>query len=1440
MKNVKLLLVVFVAVFTFLLFVDTDKVECAANDYGVAISQDNFPDYYFRWYLSQTSIDRDQNGFLTNDELGHFIIINISNRKNSEGKYSFPYWDKIADLTGIELLPSVTLDCSGCPMFAELDLSDVQGISTVTCENCLNLRKIILDGSSTRKLDCDGCYNLEEICLDNCDNLTSVSHSSCTKLSVIPIMSTQITIWEHKDGVGYQLVNGETCRYSYEYQSLPVITVQRERTNGTFTTLTEGGSYSISYVNNEKVGKVTGIIEGKGTYIGKKTFYYQSVPADISNRTISAIQDQVYSGEEKTPNVTVVGLVNGTDYTVSYIKNINAGVATVTVTGKGNYTGTKSSYFIINSKSIEECVVNPISNQTYTGKLIKPSLEIMDGERVLVLAQDYTASYSNRISPGTNTVTIEGKGNYTGTISTSFRIVPKPVADVTVNPIDDVIYDGEAKEPSVTVIDGNKTLKLNEDYSVAYENNIFAGTASVIIKGRFCYTGERKVDFSIKPKSISSVTISEIPTQYYTGAEIEPDVEVFDGQNELVNDKDYTVSYTDNKNSSTYATVTIKGINNYSGQKTTQFYISKVPVSKTEISSIEPTVYTGKTILPVVKVLYNEIELIYGTDYTIGCSGNDIDAGEVSAYVIGQGNYTGTKEFTFTISRNGGAMSIRSIPDQTYSGNSIKPEVVVSVGDRILAQDVDYVVSFSDNKTVGTAGVLVEGIGNYSGTGSASFNIVGKSITSASVSSIANQTYCGAAISPNVTVVVGSRELALGTDYIVGYTNNTNVGTATITITGIGNYTGVKTTSFKITAARVELEIEVIDSQMYSGYSIEPDIVVKIGSKTLVEGRDYSVVFFSNKNVGVATVVVDAKGNYIGRATTTFAITAKPFSFVGIPEIEDQPYTGGAISPNVTITDGLFALSEGTDYIAEFSSNKNVGVATVMFTGIGNYTGTQTVYFSIVPCSDWTVAKISNQEYTGKPIEPIITVKTDNLTLKEGTDYTVSYKDNTELGDATVTVTGIGNFKGEQKTSFKVLPRLISNDMILPVGEFEYSGEPFEPVPTVKVDGKSLVYGTDYYCEYKNNVDPGIGSIYVFGIGNYTGVSSTSLVINRKAVTITIDDIDDQTFTGSKIEPAITVRQGDNVFSSEYYTYEFTNNKNVGTASVTVQMDVLYYGSASKTFKIKAKSIEEADISLIEDQLYTGSAITPDIVITDGKTLLALNKDYEVEYSNNIEIGKAAVIVTGINNYTGSITVYFNIKEQIKTGWITDSDGKKYYYINNVKLTGRQTIDGKKYYFSKTTGVMVTGWKTLSKKLYYFDPTTGVMATGWKTIDGKRHYFNKDTGVVITGWKTISKKKYYFDPGKNGAAVAGVAKKISGYYYLFDAKGVMQKSGWKKDSKGNTYYLKSTGKAYTKKWVKKSGKWYYFGSNAKMVKGKSLKIGKKTYKFTSTGVCKNP
>ena len=174
--------------------------------------------------------------------------------------------------------------------------------------------------------------------------------------------------------------------------------------------------------------------------------------------------------------------------------------------------------------------------------------------------------------------------------------------------------------------------------------------------------------------------------------------------------------------------------------------------------------------------------------------------------------------------------------------------------------------------------------------------------------------------------------------------------------------------------------------------------------------------------------------------------------------------------------------------------------------------------------------------------------------------------------------------------------------------------------------------------------------------------------------------------------------------------------------------------------------------------------------------------------------------------------------------------------VGSCTLTASFTYGGKDYTVKPKVKVTGKGWVTLSDgSVYYFK--NGEMVKGLKTISGKRYYFSKKTGKMLKGWREIKGKKYYFNKTTGAAAVDG--KKISGKYYLFSSKGVMQKFGWKDDSKGNTYYLKKSGVAYTKKWAKKKGKWYYFGSNGKMVKGSSLKIGKKTYKFNSKGVCKN-
>ena len=139
------------------------------------------------------------------------------------------------------------------------------------------------------------------------------------------------------------------------------------------------------------------------------------------------------------------------------------------------------------------------------------------------------------------------------------------------------------------------------------------------------------------------------------------------------------------------------------------------------------------------------------------------------------------------------------------------------------------------------------GKGNYTGSKSTTFRINAKTLPSNPVLSATSYIYDGKAKTPGVTVKDGTKTLVNGTDYTVKYSNNVNVGTATVTVTGKGNYTGSKSTNFKINAAPVGKSIAsatVTTSQMIrnaNGNVIVPSITVKYGSITLKNGTDYSV-----------------------------------------------------------------------------------------------------------------------------------------------------------------------------------------------------------------------------------------------------------------------------------------------------------------------------------------------------------------------------------------------------------------------------------------------------------------------------------------------------------------------------------------------------------------------------------------------------------------------
>ena len=232
----------------------------------------------------------------------------------------------------------------------------------------------------------------------------------------------------------------------------------------------------------------------------------------ISAATISAAAmtlgqtSYTYDGSAKVPGVTVryngATLVAGRDYTVAFANNVGAGTATVTVTGKGNFSGSKNATFRINPAAVSAVSVSPASF-TYDGKAKTPGVTVKAGG-ITVLASGYSVSYKNNTNAGTATVTVTGKGYFAGSKSATFRIDPAQITSVAVSPAS-VEYDGKAKTPGVTVKAGGLTVPTS-GYSVSYANNTNIGTATATVTGKGNFAGSKSATFSISAPARAGVT----------------------------------------------------------------------------------------------------------------------------------------------------------------------------------------------------------------------------------------------------------------------------------------------------------------------------------------------------------------------------------------------------------------------------------------------------------------------------------------------------------------------------------------------------------------------------------------------------------------------------------------------------------------------------------------------------------------------------------------------------------------------------------------------------------------------------------------------------------------------------------------------------------------------------------------------------------------------
>ena len=553
---------------------------------------------------------------------------------------------------------------------------------------------------------------------------------------------------------------------------------------------------------------------------------------------------------------------------------------------------------------------------------------------------------------------------------------------------------------------------------------------------------------------------------------------------------------------------------------------------------------------------------------------------------------------------------ISDIQAQNYTGGAITPSVIIMEDDVKLIQGTHYTVAYENNVNVGTAVARITFIGAYSamGTKVKEFVINPISISSLTVEAIGDQIYTGNAIKPQITVKKGSTSLVVGTDYTVEYTNNTAIGTATVVIKGMGNYTGTITKTFNIVKIpSSKLSVGSISAQTYTGQALSPTVVVKYGNVTLVKGTDYDVTYTNNVKVGTATVTISLKGNYSGQLNATFAIVGKSIAGATVSAVSNYTYTGVAITPSVTVKDGNTTLVLGTDYTVTYNNNVNAGTAKVNITGKGNYAGTLTKEFAITPmsCEGFVVSGISSYTYTGGYITPAVTVKNGSVNLTNGTDYTVSYANNMNVGTANVTITFKGNYSGTIGKTFVINSKAIDNITIGAISDQMYTGSALTPTVVAKDGSYTLVNGKDYTLSYANNVNGGTATVTLTGKGNYSGTKKITFTIKSVPEKITSSSVavTDSSSCISKITSGTTAATLVSKLNESKYVAVYNgntkvdNNALVGTGMTVCIMDgskvakkytVIITGDTSGDGKINITDMIAVKANILKKSTLTG------------------------------------------------------------------------------------------------------------------------------------------------------------------------------------------------------------------------------------------------------------
>ncbi|MFP3156145.1 fibronectin type III domain-containing protein [Lachnospiraceae bacterium ZAX-1] len=892
------------------------------------------------------------------------------------------------------------------------------------------------------------------------------------------------------------------------------------------------------------------------------------------------------------------------------------------------------------------------------------------------------------------------------------------------------------------------------DYTITYDNNDGIGLATVNIIGHGNYQGTMPINFRITGSIVDSdpssdlkdhVEIIPIPDQPFQEGPVHPNVDVYVWGTLLDPAMDYDL---------TYPTPITDPKNIVVGSK-----------DDPDASKRPTLTITGKGFYRGIQIEYFNIVPMDLSEYDIGRTLNPLDpqsilqvVGLVSAGYMYNGSainpgVSPTGAISLKVKNSVGTVTVNSANYKiTYGENNI------NVGDKDATNPPMIII------TAQGTGATPPGSGNYVGSMRVPFTIIPK--TGLLIQNIAAQQYTGSEIKPEVVVTVGNgaaaTTLTKGTDYeIVEYTNNIDVASVaspatapTVKIRGLGNYGGEYTKTFAITKKDINLGaddfiVTTTGSFTYTGQEFMPEVAIKWKSsgKVLALGTDYTVT--------------KGTGNVVNAPTGTVTITGTGTNYTGVLH---QDFT---IKPK-PITDPQIRV---VDLIPDEA-----------FSGVGIEPIPQVFYDSPI---------------TGSPVQ-----------LLASRDYTLSYSNNINAGEATITIKGTGNYAASRTVKFKITPKAIldSDVTISEIPKQAYTGKEIKAVPEIICNGYTATVDKDYTITYGDNTKPGTVTYTITGKGSFSGVKQGEFLIQGDLEKAEIDVIPMKPPTGTTsvrlaeedVQLTFVDKNGRKVrVVPQDYTIEYdplVDYTKIGEVPATIKANrvagdedtAVYIGQKEITFIISENLADAWNIQgIAQSYAYTGAAVTPLPYIVFAGKQLKVGVDYRLEYANNINAGTpnnpAKVIITGLGKYAGQnsrIEKTFNIVPK-SIARATTPVLKNQVYNNKVYTPAVSVVDGTKaltkdkdysavYTNNKTPGtstVIVNGkGNYIGNKTLHFDITLAQAEKLTATPKSTKAVTLKWTKqTAVTGYEvynaTTNKLVTKIKKNANSVAISGLSPK---------------------------------------------------------------------------------